>query len=200
MKIGIYCGMDAGNVVDRNIEYIGVDKGVEFLIQQNIQPVLAIGDMDSLSQENLLDDLKIKRYSSIKDDTDTALALDYVFSQGYDEVDLYGVTQGRMDHFMAVICLLEQYQDKHIVVYDQCNKMQVLLPGIYVVYRDNYRYFSLFAFEESVISLKECHYPLEEYHLKRQDPLCVSNQMNNDYAIIETSETILLIQSNEYNI
>lgn len=196
MKIGIYCGIDAGDVKNKDIDYIGVDKGVEFLIQQNIRPIMAIGDMDSLSQDHLLEHMNIKRYSSIKDDTDTALALDYVFSQGYDEVDLYGVTQGRMDHFMAVICLLEKYQDKHIVVYDHCNKIQVLLSGIHHIQKDNYHYFSLFAFDESIITLKECHYPLNDYHLKRYDPLCVSNQMNDDHVVIETTNTILFMQSN----
>ena len=195
MKIGLYCGRYAGEVKDKNIEYIGVDKGVEFLLQQDIHPILAIGDMDSLSQEELLDDLKIQRYSSIKDDTDTALALQYVFSKGYDEVDIYGVTQGRMDHFIAVMCLLEQYQDKHIVIYDQWNKIQILQAGQHHIAKEEYHYFSVFAFDESVISLKECHYPLEQYTLKRDNPLCVSNQMNEDRAIIETTQSLLFIQS-----
>lgn len=195
MKIGLYCGFYAGPVHDKNIEYIGVDKGVEFLLQQGIQPLLAIGDMDSLSHEELLTDLDIQRYSSIKDDTDTALALQYVFSKGYDEVDIYGVTQGRMDHFMAVMCLLEQYQDKHIVIYDQWNKIQVLQAGKHIIDKDGYSYFSVFALDESIISLKDCHYPLEHYILKRTDPLCVSNQMQNDRAIIETTESLFFIQS-----
>lgn len=196
MKIGIYCGIYAGRVRNKDLKYIGVDKGVEFLLQQNIQPILAIGDMDSLSQRNLLDHLDIQRYSPIKDDTDTALALEYAFQQGYDEVDLYGVTQGRMDHFMAVICLLEKYQDKHIVIYDQYNKIQVLLSGKHLIKKDNYHYFSLFAFDESLITLKGCHYPLDKYRLQRNDPLCVSNQMNDDYVMVETTKTILFIQSN----
>ena len=49
--------------------------------------------------------------------------------------------------------------------------------------------------EEYLKKLKECHYPLDHYYLKRDDPLCVSNQMNNDYAIIENTKAILLIQS-----
>ena len=32
-------------------------------------------------------------------------------------------------------------------------------------------------------------------HLKRNDPLCVSNQMDGEYAVIENSQTILCIQS-----
>lgn len=107
MKIGIYGSIDVYPVHDRTIDYIAVDRGVEHLYHQGITPIIAIGDMDSLDNEQLLDQLKIQRYSSIKDDTDTALALQYAIDQGYHTIDLYGVTHQRMDHFMAVLCLLE---------------------------------------------------------------------------------------------
>lgn len=194
MKIGIYCSIDAGNVRDQKIEYIGVDQGVIHLLKQNIRPILAIGDMDSIEDKSCLTSLNVAEFPSIKDDTDTGLALSYAIDHGYTEIDLYGVTQKRMDHFLAVISLLEKYQKYHIVIYDQYNKIQVLQKGIHKVDNDYY-YFSLFAFDESVITLKACHYPLNNYLLKRSDPLCVSNQMNSDYAIIENSQTVILIQS-----
>ena len=196
MKIGIYCGVDVGQVKDKNISYIGVDHGITHLLKQHICPIIGIGDMDSIEDRQLLEGLAIDEVSSIKDDTDTALALSYAISNGYDEIDLYGVTQKRMDHFLAVLCLLEKYQDYHITIYDQQNKIQVLKPGYHKIYKDDYYYFSLFAFDKSDISLKECHYPLNHYLLQRNDPLCVSNQMNQDYAIIENDAPLLLIQSN----
>lgn len=195
MRIGIYCSIDVGEVKDRSLDYIGVDKGVEHLVNQNIKPIIAIGDMDSIEKMDLLNDLNIKRYSSIKDDTDTALALEYAFSLGYDEIDLYGVTKKRMDHFMAVLALIEKYKDKHIVIYDEYNKIQILNSGKHCVYKDGYKYFSLFSFEKSYISIEDAHYPLNNYLLNRNDPLCVSNQMNDDHAYIATSQSILLIQS-----
>lgn len=195
MKVGIYCSIDAGDIRDKNIDYIGVDQGVIHLLRQNIQPIIAIGDMDSIEDKSCLEKLDVYEFSSVKDDTDTALALTYVIENGYDEIDLYGVTQKRMDHFLAVISLLEKYKEYHIVIYDQYNKIQVLLAGEHKILKDDYHYFSLFAFDQSVMTLKECHYPLNQYHLVRSDPLCVSNQMNNDYAIIENSQPIILIQS-----
>lgn len=195
MKIGIYGGVDVGNVKNHDIPYIGVDGGVTYLLKYGIQPVIALGDMDSIEDTSVLSQLDIMQVSPIKDDTDTALALNYAFEHGYDEIDMYGVTQKRMDHFMALVCLLEKYKDKKIVVYDEYNKIQVLTKGTHRIFKDGYKYFSLFAFDESVVSLKECHYPLDNYLLKREDPLCVSNQMNHDFAIIETSQPILFIQA-----
>ncbi|UTY38879.1 thiamine diphosphokinase [Allocoprobacillus halotolerans] len=195
MKIGIYGSMNVGCVHDDTIDYIGVDQGVYHLYHQGITPIIAIGDMDSIEDDNILNHLQIRRYSSIKDDTDTALAIQYAIDHGYDCIDLYGVTHQRMDHFMAVLCLLEKYQDIAITVYDEWNKIFVLKPGKHQIFKEQYYYFSIFAFDESVITLTDCHYPLQHYHLKRNDPLCVSNQMNGEYAYIENSQTILFIQS-----
>lgn len=195
MKIGIYCGVKTGKVKDLEIDYIGVDHGVEHLLSQGIKPIFAIGDMDSIENKKSLKNLHVQEVSSIKDDTDTALAIAYAIKQGYDEIDLYGVTQKRMDHFIAVLCLLERYREYHITIFDEFNKIYVLEPGIHQVMKDNYKYFSVFAFDESIVTLKECHYPLYQYHLLRNDPLCVSNQMNNDFAIIENSSWIIVIQS-----
>ena len=52
MKIGIYGSVYAGNVKDKSIDYIGVDQGIIHLIKQNIKPIIAIGDMDSIEDIN----------------------------------------------------------------------------------------------------------------------------------------------------
>ena len=111
-KIGIYSSIDVGEVKNKNIDYIAVDNGVTHLINQHIKPLFVIGDLDSLEDDKLLDNYDMKVYPSIKDDTDTALAIKYAIELGYDEIDLYGVTKKRMDHFFAVIALLKKY--KHI--------------------------------------------------------------------------------------
>lgn len=196
MKIGIYGGVDAGPVCDQNIEYVAVDKGVEYLLQQGIKPIIVIGDMDSLQNQKVIESLNIKKYSCIKDDTDTALAIHYALERGYDEIDLYGVTKKRQDHFLAVLCLLKKYQDISITIYDEYNKIFLLKPGSHQISKDGYKYFSLFALTQSTISLRDCHYPLEQYNLRYDDPLCVSNEMNDDYVIVENSEPVIFLQTN----
>lgn len=195
MKIGIYGGVNVGRVQDTSIDYIGVDQGVSHLYGQGIMPILAIGDMDSIKDQEILNRLEIQRYSSIKDDTDTALAIQYAIENGFDCIDLYGVTHQRIDHFMAVLCLLEKYQNVSITIYDEWNKIFVLKPGKHQIFKQQYHYFSVFAFDESTITLTHCHYPLNQYLLKRDDPLCVSNQMDGEFAYIENSHSILCIQS-----
>ncbi len=97
MKIGICSAM--AKEIDISLDYIGVDRGIEVLIDQGINPIYAIGDFDSIRDENLLSNLKIERLPTRKDVTDTHAALEYAIDKGYDEVDIYGVTGGRFRSF-----------------------------------------------------------------------------------------------------
>lgn len=197
MKIGICATHLDKCQLDRSLDYIGVDHGVEELLKQNIEPVYAIGDFDSLQNKQSLKQLELEILPQRKDVTDTHAAIDFVIKNGYDEIDIYGVTGGRLDHFLAALCLLEKYQDVNINIIDSQNKITLLRPGQHRIQKNNYTYFSLFALEESVIDIDHAHYPLKHYVLKRDNPLCVSNQVIDDWACVTNTTNILLIQSKD---
>jgi thiamine pyrophosphokinase len=197
MRIGIYAGMDVGDVLDRTIPYIGADAGVSHLLKYKLHPTLAIGDFDSLCDLEFLDDLKIKKYPSRKDQTDTQLALEYAINKGYDEIDIYGVTGGRIDHFFSIMCLLEQYKDLDIRVIDATNIISILKPGHHELMVHS-KYFSLFALDECKVSLSHCEYPLSSYQLRRDDPLCVSNE-SDEKVHIDNDAYLYFIQSERRN-
>ena len=195
MKIGICSAM--AKEIDISLDYIGVDRGIEVLIDKGIKPIYAIGDFDSIRDENLLSNLKIERLPTRKDVTDTHAALEYVIDKGYDEVDIYGVTGGRLDHFFGAMCLLEKYSDIKIRIIDNQNIIELLKPGRHKVYGDEYKYFSLFACNGSYIDIKHAQYQLDNYYLKHDDPLCVSNQVIDGFAYIKNSENVILIRTKD---
>lgn len=195
MKIGICSAL--ANEVDPNLDYIGVDKGIEVLLSQGIQPIYAIGDFDSINNKNLLQKLKIKQLPTHKDVTDTHAALEYAIDHGYDEVDIYGVTGGRLDHFFSAICLLEKYQSIKIRIIDKQNIIYLLKSGTHQIFKDEYQYFSLYALDDSYIDITGAMYPLDNYYLVRSDPLCVSNQVSKDIAVIKTSKPIIVVKSKD---
>lgn len=197
MKIALCATHLEKMILPQDREYIGVDHGVEELLKQGITPKFAIGDFDSLQNRKTLENLNIQILPERKDVTDTHAAIDYLLSKGYDEIEIYGATGGRLDHFFAVMCLLEKYQDIKLKVIDQQNCIQLLKPGIHHIENKGYYYFSLFALNESDLSIKQAEYTLDHYLLKREDPLCVSNEVKGEYAIIENSGNILLIQSRD---
>lgn len=199
MKIGICATHLEDFQLPKNISYIGVDHGVEELIKQKINPVFTIGDFDSLKDRNSLQDLNLKILPTRKDVTDTHAAIEYAIENGYDEIELYGVTGGRLDHFFAVVCLLEKYHDIDIKIIDKQNVISLLPSGKHYIYSEGYKYISFFALNESYITIKNAKYLLNNYLLKRNDPLCVSNEVDGDYAIVENTNDIFLIKSRDMN-
>ncbi len=199
MKIGICATHLDHFCLPKDIDYIGVDHGIEELFKQNIKPVFSIGDFDSLKDKSILEDLNLKILPARKDVTDTHAAIDYALDQGYDQIELYGVTGGRLDHFFAVICLLKKYRDIDIKIIDQQNEISLLKPGTHQITGDGYRYISFFAVDESLLTIKNAKYPLTGYLLKNDDPLCVSNEIDGNAMLIENSGDIFLMKSSDMN-
>ena len=101
MKIGI-CATHLENFqLPQDMSYIGVDHGVEELLKQNIKPIFTVGDFDSLKDRKSLRNLNLKVLPVRKDETDTQEAIEYAIEKGYEDIELYGVTGGRLDHFFC---------------------------------------------------------------------------------------------------
>ena len=84
---------------------IAADRGIDFCFKYGITPELAVGDMDSVSEEGL-DSIKksgipIKTYPVEKDMTDTEIALSFVPKEA--GVTVVCPLTGRLDHIIANI-------------------------------------------------------------------------------------------------
>lgn len=196
-KVAICGGAEIDFTLDTSLTYIGVDRGIKTLMKQGIQPIISVGDFDSLSEKEILFSLDIECLPTRKDITDTHYALLYAIDKGYEEIEIYGVTGGRIDHFMAVISLLQQYPHRKITVLDKQNKIQILPAGKHQIKKGGYTYFSVFAITDCYITISSCEYPLDSYYLKSNDPLCVSNQIQGEYANIHNSKDIVLLQTKD---
>lgn len=195
MKIGIYGAGDFCRRIDRNIPYIGVDGGIEALSQLGISPIYVVGDFDSLADASLKQLAPYRQLACRKDDTDTAVAIQEAIKMDYTEIALYGVTGGRLDHFMAVCRLLARYKDYRLTIYNDDNCCFLLAPGKHRVLRQHYRYISFFSLDQAIISLDQVAYPLDHYDLRYDDPLCVSNEIIGEAAIVETDGYLYCFQS-----
>ncbi|MCM3742790.1 thiamine diphosphokinase [Sporosarcina luteola] len=142
--------------------FIGVDRGTIHLLDQGIVPKEAIGDFDSVSEEEYC---RIKEsvervypFQTEKDETDTELAIDRAISYRPGEVVLTGVTGGRLDHFESALHLLYRMQIEHIEVSFRIrnahNELSLLRPGVHRVKRAaQFPYISFFPFGSSVEGL-----------------------------------------------
>ena len=108
---------------------IGVDRGAWWLLTNAIIPDIAIGDFDSVSPEELQiikeTSPNVAQYKVEKDETDLELAIQLASSFHPKTVKVFGSIGTRMDHTLAGIFLLENYE-MDITVVDESNELSVI--------------------------------------------------------------------------
>lgn len=159
----------------RNHELIfGVDRGALFLEELGITPDVAIGDFDSLQDNDLARIEKSVtdiRYSNpIKDLTDSELMLQTVFNDYHaDKLTILGATGGRLDHFLINLLMLlnpavNQFAPK-VELSDKQNSIEFFNPGMHVIERkEEYPYigFALLSATED-FNIIGARYDLKNY-------------------------------------
>ncbi len=118
MRVLIFANGDLnpGPQVDQALEgagealIIAADGGARHALALGLAPHIVIGDMDSLSEEELAHcamlGATLLRYPPAKDETDLELALLYAAGHGAETVRVLGAMGGRLDQTLANILLL----------------------------------------------------------------------------------------------
>ena len=91
---------------------VAVDGGLHHLQALGLSPQLLIGDMDSLSTQEVeacqQAGIEILRYPPAKNKTDLELALDEVLQRGYRNILIAFALGGRLDQTLANLALLSR--------------------------------------------------------------------------------------------
>ncbi|MFZ2829708.1 MAG: thiamine diphosphokinase, partial [Mesotoga infera] len=86
---------------------VAADSGAEKLRELERPPEILVGDMDSISPATLewcrKSGTQILIFPPEKDDTDTTLAIKILYERGALEVDIFGASGRREDHFLATL-------------------------------------------------------------------------------------------------
>lgn len=172
---------------------IGVDRGAYNAYLHNVYVDLAIGDFDSINDNelNLISKhSNIIKLNPIKDLTDTAEALEYAYKMSDDVVMLGGIEGKRIEHFIANICLLEKYPKLKMI-----NENSL----IYTIDKSHtldttYKFASFFAIKDvKNLCLSGFKYELNNYHLALYDSLCISNEIISEKNIVSFDSGIVLV-------
>lgn len=138
IKIALFAGGIIDNFSFDFDFFVGVDRGSLFLIEQGINPDLAVGDFDSVTPAEM-DKIKSKSRQLItaqieKNDTDLELAVKSCFER-YPQAQLtiFGAFGGRMEHtlasiFMPSIAEIAPYMQQ-ICLVDQQNQITYIPKG-----------------------------------------------------------------------
>ena len=184
--------------------WIGVDRGVIYLMEKSLPIYAAFGDFDSISEEELhvMEEKAgiIKRFKPEKDETDMELALLWAIKEGATVIRLFGATGGRLDHTIANLQLLlrEAIENKHIKVeiIDKQNNISVVQAGTHTVKENqDYKYISFFPYSTKIIglTLEGFKYPLVRRNLPASSTLCISNELIRETGTFSFDEGILMV-------
>ncbi|MFJ7638645.1 thiamine diphosphokinase [Peribacillus sp. NPDC097206] len=186
--------------------WVGVDRGVWSLLENDIVPQCGFGDFDSVSEEEWSKIQKrmenIHLYPPEKDETDLEIAFKWAMEQEPNEIHILGATGGRLDHFLGNIQLLQKdsilpyHKDIDMYIVDCQNSLTVKTPGSYPLTLDEERkYISLLPVTEEItgITLLGFKYPLVDAKLELGSTLCVSNELISDCGNVSFEEGILMV-------
>ncbi len=196
-KCTIVCGFHP--LINKECEdtyVVGVDKGCQYLMENNIKIDAAIGDFDSVLEDEYLKistyAKKIIKLNPIKDDTDLEHALNYAKENGFDDITVYGCLGGRQDHNLLNIKLL-YLSELNLTYIDNKNKVFCLKKGEHQIYKGEYKYMSLFTFEPCTFKMNGVFYPLDKTTITINDNYTTSNEILDEKAFIKIYDGKLLV-------
>lgn len=188
---------------------IAADSGYNNAKRLGVKPSLLLGDLDSIDRsgfsENELDELEKIIVPSVKDDTDTQLAVDTALERGADEIVLIGGLGGRLDHTLSTVFLLEYIADRgaKALVTDGRNRARLMKTGAgrqTLKVGRGYKYLSLVSLTNTCegVTISGVFYPLWDARLERSYSYAVSNEITAEFAEISLRRgTLLVIESRD---
>lgn len=199
----IVCALDCTldfNISDEDI-VIAADKGYEQLKKSGYRPNVVIGDFDSyvgkINCENII------KYPVKKDDTDSALAVEYAINHGYKNIVIYGAIGGTLDHTIANISLLSRYSIKgiNIVLIDENNVLFAISDRNITFDEKAVGRISVFSATERSLGVVEkgLLYELDEVEMKSNISVGVSNEFIGRKSVISVKKGTLLIYTSKEN-
>ncbi|MCX6055947.1 MAG: thiamine diphosphokinase [Chloroflexi bacterium] len=182
---------------------IAVDGGLRHLPALNRDPLLLIGDLDSVLPSEVEElrgkGIEIIRYPVEKDETDLELAILKVVERGYPSILLVGVTGGRLDHTLGNLYLLLLPQLEGIEISAETGSEEIFLirSSRRILGKKGDRV-SLLPFKGEVhgVQTRGLQYPLLKETLFMEKSRGISNVMTADQAeVIVESGCLLCIHT-----
>ena len=167
---------------------IAADSGYENALTLGEHVDLLLGDFDSLKATEIPKDIEQIRVPAEKDFTDTQLAVDTALKKGADEICIIGGLDGRLDHTLSNLAILEDLHTKkiHAIITNGTNRVRYIESTSTLIPRSGYRYLSLLCLSEKAkgVSLEGCKYPLKNATLTRTFQYAVSNEVDGSCALV----------------
>lgn len=202
MKAFIYTGgaIDPKNITEHpkgDDLVIAADSGYDNANLLGEKPTVLLGDMDSISNDRIPDDIEVLKVPAQKDFTDTQLAVDTAIKRGAREIVIIGGLDGRLDHTLSNLAILEDLYKKGIFAHitNGYNRVRFIDSTSTLLPRSGFGYFGLLCFSEKAkgVSIEGAKYPLKNARIERTFQFAISNEIIGNCALISVRKGSLYI-------
>lgn len=179
--------------IGKNDLVLAADRGYKLAKSENIKVDYIIGDFDSSLRP---DDINVIALNPVKDYTDTVAAIEFAKEKGFKDFVIYGGLGGRESHTISNIRTIYHYKKQGIDI-----KLKSKAKEIFVVnnnfsytYDGHDFYVSIFSLnDKTILTIKGLYYELEDYKMKIDDSLGVSNETKNEDFEIKVKDGAVVV-------
>lgn len=180
--------------LNKDLETYCADKGLLYCFENKIIPKCVVGDADSAGLEAFEKahslGVAVKTYPTEKDDTDLQILLKEIVDKDFVITGIFG---GRLDHLYSnIFSILAITENKKCIgiMADDKEIMLIMQPQSFAKVEFNQNFIAnleaislLPLGEKARVSLKEVHWPLENFVLELRKPYAISNRLENNNFI-----------------
>lgn len=172
---------------------LAADRGYRLAKEEGIKVDYIIGDFDSSKRP---EDDHVIALNPIKDYTDTVAAIEFAKEKGYKKIIIYGGLGGRESHTISNIRTIYHYQKQGIDI-----RLKSRAKEIFVVdhkfaytYQNHDFYVSIFSLNDKTrLTIKGLYYELDDYKMKIDDALGMSNETKKEDFEIEVKDGAVVV-------
>lgn len=177
---------------------IAADSGYRNAVSLGAPVSILLGDFDSLGEpKDLPHGIELLRVPAEKDQTDTQIAVEFALDRGADEIVIVGGLDGRLDHTLSNLAILEDLHQRgiHALITNGQNRARYLYASSMLIGRSAFRYLSLLVATDKAkgVSIEGCKYPLKNVTLVRNLQYAVSNELIGNCALISVKKGALYV-------
>lgn len=189
------------SIVEKNKidKIIAVDGGSNKARNLKLRINLIIGDLDSIKQNNLnyfkKQNVEIIKFPVEKDQTDSEIAINYCFKNGFKDLYLAAALGGRIDQQLANLNLLEYAHYKNLKARILSKNLEISLIDQKKIFKSKVGYrLSLIPQTLKVenLTIKGCKYNLKNQNIERSKTRCISNLIESERAEITIKNGLLI--------
>ena len=182
---------------------IGLDEGALKIIEKGYKLNEVWGDFDNKEKLQKISKYcsNIHLYPTKKNQTDLELVLMNIKTN--DEIVIYDVTGGRLDHEIINLLLLRKYHNLKLKIRDNYNEIIYLSTlsmalGMTLMHfsKDEFNYISIITLDQATISIIKGEYLLDKTTITKNDTYTTSNTfVDEEFSIELFSGEIFIIKS-----